>query len=72
MLGMITIPLNLENVRLIAAALRDTAPVWAPIATPKERAELLSRLETVRVKNNDAGIDDDITAISTAIKNVKE
>jgi hypothetical protein len=72
MVGLIRIRVKLENVRLTAAALHDTAAVWAPLATQKERAELLTRLETVRTANKDAGIDDDITAISTAIKNVKE
>jgi hypothetical protein len=72
MVGLIRIHLKPENVRLTAAALRDTVSVWAPLATPKERAELLSRLETARAKNGDAGIDGDIIAVSTAIKNVKE
>jgi hypothetical protein len=62
----------LENVRLTAKALRDTVSIWAPLATSKERAELLARLEKARIANKDAGIDDAITAISTVIKNVKD
>lgn len=46
--------------------------IWAPLATSKERAELLARLEKARIANKDAGIDDAITAISTVIKNVKD
>ena len=72
MTGFMRIRLKLENVRLTAAALRDTATVWAPLATPKERAELLARLEKARVTNKDAGIDDAINFVSTTIKNVKE
>jgi len=72
MAGFIRIRLKLENVRLTAAALRDTATVWAPAATAKERAELLARLEKARVANKDAGIDDAITAVSAVIKNVKD
>jgi hypothetical protein len=72
MAGFIGIRLKLENVRLTAAALRDTVTVWAPLATAKERAELLARLEKARIANKDAGIDDAITAISTVIKNVKD
>lgn len=29
-----------ENSRLLAAALRDTVPVWAPIVTPQERTTI--------------------------------
>jgi hypothetical protein len=42
--------------------------VWAPLATPNERAELLARLEKARAANADAGIDKDVTAISTVIR----
>jgi hypothetical protein len=69
---MINGPLNPQNRRLLAATLRDTVPVWAPIATPKERATILAALEKARAANKDAGIDDDITAVTTALKNVKE
>jgi len=69
---MFTTDVKPENSRLLAAALRDTATVWAPLATPKERAELLARLEKARVTNKDAGIDDAINFVSTTIKNVKE
>ena len=72
MAGFIGIRIKLANVRLTAAALRDTVTVWAPLATAKERAELLARLEKARIANKDAGIDDAITAISTVIKNVKD
>lgn len=72
MAGFIGIRLKLENVRLTAKALRDTMSIWAPLATSKERAELLARLEKARIANKDAGIDDAITAISTTIKNVKD
>jgi hypothetical protein len=72
MAGFIGIRLKLENVRLTAKALRDTVSIWAPLATSKERAELLARLEKARIANKDAGIDDAITAISTVIKNVKD
>lgn len=72
MAGFIGIRVKLENVRLTAAALRDTVSTWAPLATAKERADLLARLEKARTSNKDAGIDDAITAISTAIKNVKD
>lgn len=72
MAGFIGIRLKLENVRLTAAALRDTVTTWAPLATAKERADLLARLDKARTTNKDAGIDDAITAISTVIKNVKE
>ena len=68
MAGFIRIRLKLENVRLTAAALRDTVTVWAPLATPNERAELLARLEKARAANADAGIDKDVTAISTVIR----
>src|SRR5262245_52046856 len=70
--GFLRIRLKLENVRLMAAALHDTVTVWAPLATPKERTELLARLEKARVTNKDAGIDDAINFVSTTIKNVKE
>ncbi|HET9715620.1 MAG TPA: hypothetical protein VFP60_05485 [Pseudolabrys sp.] len=69
--GIIKLRLKLKNVRLTAAALRNTATVWALLATPKERAELLARLEAARIANKDAGIDDDITAVETAIKSVR-
>lgn len=72
MTGFIRLRIKLKNVRLMAAALRNTATVWAPLATPKERAELLARLEAARIANNDAGIDDDINTILMAIKNVKD
>jgi hypothetical protein len=72
MAGFIGVRLKLENVRLTAAALRDTATVWTPAATAKERAELLARLERARVTNKDASIDDAINFVSTAIKNVKD
>jgi len=72
MSGFIRIRLKLENVRLTAAALRDTVTVWAPLATPKERAELLARLEKARVANKDVGIDDAINFVSTVVKNVKD
>ena len=72
MAGFIGIRLKLENVRLTAKALRDTVTMWAPLATAKERAELLARLDKARTTNKDAGIDDAITAISTVIKNVKD
>jgi hypothetical protein len=72
MAGFTRIRLKLENVRLTAAALRDTVTVWAPLATPKERAELLARLEKALVTNKDAGIDDAINVVSTVIKNVKD
>jgi len=61
-----------ENSRLLAAALRDTVPVWAPISTPQERATILIQLGKARMTGKRSGIDDDITAISTAINNVKE
>ena len=68
MTGLIRIRLKLENVRLMAVALRDTVTVWAPLATPNERAELLARLEKARAANADAGIDKDVTAISAVIR----
>src|SRR5262245_13910511 len=71
MAGFMGIRLKLESVRLTAAALRDTVTAWAPLATAKERADLLARLEKARVANKDAGIDDAITFISTSIKGVK-
>ena len=72
MAGFMGIRLKLENVRLTAKALRDTVSIWAPLATSKERAELLARLEKARIANKDAGIDEVIVAISTTIKNVKD
>lgn len=71
MAGFLSIRVKLENVRLTAAALHDTVTLWAPLATAKERAELLARLEKSRVTNKDAGINDAINFVSTAIKNVK-
>jgi hypothetical protein len=72
MAGFIGIRLKLESVRLTAAALRDTVTAWAPLATAKERTDLLTRLEKARVANKDAGIDEAINFVSTAIKNVKD
>jgi hypothetical protein len=72
MAGLIRIRLKLENVRVTAAALRDTVTVWAPLATSKERTELLTRLEKTRVTNKDAGIDEAINVVSTTIKSVKD
>ena len=72
MVGFTRIRLKLENVRLTAAALRDTVTVWAPLATAKERAELLARLEKALVTNKDAGIDDAINFVSRTIKSVKD
>jgi hypothetical protein len=64
--------LKAENVRMLATALRDTLPVWAPIATSQERVDIIALLENARITNKNAGIDDDINAIVAAIKNVKE
>jgi hypothetical protein len=61
-----------ENSRLLAAALRDTVPVWAPIVTPQERTTILTQLGKARMANKNAGIDDDIDAVETAMKNVKD
>jgi hypothetical protein len=61
-----------ENSRLLAAALRDTVPVWAPIVTPQDRTTILTRLGKARMGNKNAGIDDDINAVETAMKNVKD
>jgi hypothetical protein len=72
MAGFTRIRLKLENVRLTAAALRDTVTLWAPLTTAKERADLLARLEKASVTNKDAGIDDAINFVSTAIKSVKD
>jgi hypothetical protein len=71
MAGFLRIRVKLENVRLTAAALRDTVTIWAP-ANSKERTELLARLEKARVTNKDAGIDDAINFVSMAIRNVKD
>jgi hypothetical protein len=72
MAGFLGIRLKLESVRLTAAALRDTVTAWAPLATAKERTDLLTRLEKARVANKDAGIDDAINFVSTTIKSVKD
>jgi hypothetical protein len=61
-----------ENSRLLAAALRDTVPVWAPIVIPQERTTLLIRLGKARMANKNAGIDDDINAIEAVMKSVKD
>ncbi len=74
-----TTDLKPKNLRLLAAALRDTVPVWAPIATSGERADILAQLEKAlaqlkkaSVDYKYAGIDDPLTAAATAIKNVKD
>jgi hypothetical protein len=61
-----------ENSHLLAAALRDTVPVWAPIVIPQERTTLLIRLGKARMANKNAGIDDAINAIEAAMKSVKD
>jgi len=61
-----------ENSRLLAVALRDTVPVWAPIVAPQDRTTILTRLWKARMANKNSGIDDDINAVEVAMKSVKD
>jgi hypothetical protein len=71
-LSMMTDHQKPENLHVLVAALRDTVTVWAPLLTPPGHADILVKLDKARIANKDAGIDDDINAITATIKNMKE
>ena len=56
-----------QNAMLMMVAVRDTLDAWAPYTSADERKIILNQLEQARAANADAGIDDDVTAISAAI-----
>ena len=56
-----------QNAVLMMSAVRDTVAAWAPYASANKRNRILNQLEQARAANADAGIDDDVTAISVAI-----
>jgi hypothetical protein len=61
-----------QNAMLMMVAVRDTLDAWAPFTSANTRKIILNQLEQARAANADAGIDDDVMAVSTAIKNVKD
>jgi len=57
-----------QNARLLMAALHDTVTDWAPYTSAKERNRILGHLGQARAANAGAGIDEDVTAVSAAIR----
>ena len=65
-------PLKPGNALLLAAALRDTAPVWAPYATANERAGLLRLLKQGSTANAYPGVVDALTSASSTVSSIKD
>jgi len=61
-----------NNARLLASALQDTVDVWARYGQIDERKAILRMLTKARVVNKDAGIDEALNTVATAIGQVKD
>lgn len=59
------------NVRLLAAALHDSAPVWIGIATPELRTRLAGLAKAARGKTKDQETSDHLRAIEAALNAAK-
>ncbi len=67
----LTSHLKSQNALILATALRDTATVWTPLTSAKERATLLKLLETARNQSADIGVMDALNAIKTTVSSQK-
>jgi hypothetical protein len=67
-IDMMSARLKPQNARLMMAAIHDTVTDWAPYTSAKERNRILGHLEKARAANPGAGIDEDVTAVSAAIR----
>ena len=65
-------PMRPGNALLLVAALRDTAPVWAPYATANERAGLLRLLKQGSTANAYPGVVDALTSASSTVSSIKD
>jgi len=65
-------PMRPRNALLLAAAVRDTATVWAPFTTLSERAELLKLLKQGSTENVYPGVVDALTTASSTISSIKD
>ncbi|HZT24232.1 MAG TPA: hypothetical protein VFA57_00895 [Pseudolabrys sp.] len=66
----LTGPMRPANALLLAAALRDTAPVWAPLATSSERAQLLKIFKKAADANAYPGVVDALNKASATVSSV--
>jgi hypothetical protein len=71
--GLTTIAAGVKpvNAKLLTAALRETAPVWAPRITTEEQARMRSTLTEAKKGYEDAGVRDDIDGLSLMIEGAK-
>jgi hypothetical protein len=65
-------PMRPGNALLLAAALRDTAPVWAPYATASMRDGLLKLFKQGSTANAYPGIVDALTSASSTVSHIKD
>ena len=61
-----------NNALALAAALRDTAPVWAPLTTASERQELLKLFKKASAENVYPGVVDALTTASATVSSIKD
>ena len=59
------------NVRLIAAALRDSAPIWIELATPDLRQRFAGIVTAARGKTRDKNASEHLRAIEAALASAK-
>jgi len=60
-----------QNAKVLAAALRETAPIWAPRITEPEQSRLRSTLTEAKKVYTDAALLDDIGGLSLMIEAVR-
>jgi len=68
----LTGPMQPQNALRLAEALRDTAPVWAPLATASERAELLKLFKKAADANVYPGVVNALDKASATVSGVKD